>query len=160
MNYNTKYRVKLLASLILFFASSIDAKVSTAALAQNVGVHVFDHVNGVWYLGTAVANGDNSLVRTNAVFDGSTTPTLTGLATHANLTASILDKKLALSYLPGTSTAVLAFHDGTDATTSIGLYKAGVAAPTFTVVRDGAPAAVTAPVAERTSTKLPRRIGT
>jgi hypothetical protein len=144
MKYNTKYRVKLLASLLLFFASSIDAKVSTAALAQNVAVHAFDSANGVWYLGTAVANGDNSLVRTNAVFDGSTTPTLTGLATHANLTASILDKKLALSYLPGTSTAVLAFHDGTDATNSIGLYKAGVAAPTFTVVRDGAPAAVTA----------------
>jgi len=144
MNYNTKYRVKLLASLLLFFASSIDAKVSTAALDRNVGVHAFDSANGVWYLGTAVANGDNSLVRTNAVFDGSTTPTLTGLATHANLTASILDKKLALSYLPGTSTAVLAFHDGTDATTSIGLYKAGVAAPTFTVVRDGTPVPVTA----------------
>lgn len=144
MNYNTKYRVKLLASLILFFASSIDAKVTTAALSQDVGVSAFDSVNGIWYLGTAVANGDNSLVSTTAVFDGSTTPTLTGLATHANLTARILDKRLAISYLPTTNTPVLAFHDNTTNTNAVGLYKVGTAAPAYQTLTDSGNAALTA----------------
>ncbi|MFS8506541.1 MAG: hypothetical protein LVQ75_00155 [Candidatus Babeliales bacterium] len=151
MNYNTKYRVKLLASLLLFFASSIDAKKTTTALSQDVSVSAFDTANGIWYLGTAVANGDSSLVKTNAVFDGSTTPTLTALAGHADLTASIIDKKLALSYLPSTSTAVLALHDGTDLVNSlkVGLLlpeSATSPVPTFTplAIRDQNDNAITA----------------
>jgi hypothetical protein len=136
MNYNTKYRVKLLASLILFFASSIDAKVSTAALAggADIAAAAFDSANGVWYLGSGAANGTSTLASVGP-FDGSTTPTFTALATNALLTSKAIDK-LVLSYLPSTTTAVLALHENTTNTDAIGLYKAGTALPVFIDITD------------------------